>query len=271
MEERELYDNALLTLRFVGPGFDRRGVNIYDFGNSLISLQRMINKAYLASQGRLIKGATPTKDERERLAFQVGQRKRASDGFAIIPVLTDPMVQQSLLKVLDWLIGGMVGYYVGDVLDRVKKEKNEDMRTLIASLYDEVETLSNRVNASGGVEAISIGSPANQHETVVAFTEDTKHYVKQIKNEYYLGAYQEIEGRVYKLYPTSRIIGIRRPGGSTVSVFLNDENFNKIRFTKENKANYIFKGHPKFKFGIETKSISDFDAFEIEFLPDDES
>ncbi|MDY0249948.1 MAG: hypothetical protein RBR45_07830 [Pseudomonas sp.] len=271
MQEREKYENGLLTIRFIGEDLDKRGVSIYDLGESLIAIQRIVNKAYLASEDRLVKGAFPNKEERQFLSLQVGQRKRASDAFALIPILTDPHVQQTMYKVMDWVISGVVGFYVGDVITRVREEKDPNKRILIGSIFTEISAIVSRITASGGVSAISIGSPLLEKETIVSFNSETKDYLVQLKNETYLGTYQEIKGRVYKFYPSSKIVGIKRPGGNTVSVFLNEKDFEEIRFLKETSPEFIFKGHPIYKLGVETKTVAEFDASEIEYFVNDDS
>ena len=159
MQDREKYENGLLTVRFIGDDLGSRGVNIYDLGESLIAIQRIVNKAYLASNDRLIKGAYPSKEERQFLSLQVGQRKRLSDAFALLPVIADPAIQQAMIKVMDWVISGVVGYYIGDVLNRVREEKDPNKRILIGSIFTEISSIVNRITASGGVSAISLGSP----------------------------------------------------------------------------------------------------------------
>lgn len=269
MEEREKYENGLLTIRFIGDDLDKRGVNIYDLGESLIAIQRIINKAYLASEDRLFKGAFPKKEERQLLSLQVGQRKRASDAFSLLPVLADPAVQQAMTKVMDWVISGVFGYYVGDVLERVREEKDPNKRILIGSIFTEISAIVNRISASGGVDAISLGSPLLGKETIAAFRPETKDYLVSIKNETFLGSYQEIQGEVYKLYPSSKIVGIKRARGATVTVFLNESDFDEIRFIQETRPVFIFKGHPIYKLGVETKSINEFDAGAIEYVQRD--
>jgi hypothetical protein len=269
MDLREQYENGLLSLRFTGENIGERGVSIYDLGESLLAIQRIVHKAYLAKYGRLVKGAFPNKDERPELALQLGERKRESDAFALIPILTDPAVQESMKNLVNYVISGIVGYYTGDLLDRVRKEKDHDKQIFIGSIYTEVAHIANRVDASGGVDGITIGAPAMQQETVVAFTRDTKDYLVELRGETYLGKHQEIKGSVYKLYPASKIVAIKRPGGTTVSIFLTEKEFDEIRYHQETNPMFIFKGRPIYKFGIETKSISDFDADEIEHIQDE--
>lgn len=268
MKRIEKYENGILSIRFVGKHLKEHGVSIYDLGESLLAIQRIVHKAYLAKEGRLMKGAVPRKEERPLLALQLGERKRKSDAFALIPLLADPIVQESMKQLVQYVISGIVGYYTGDLLDRIRKEKDHNKQILIGSIYTDVANIVNRIETTGGVEAISLGSPALGKETFAAFDGKTKDYIVELKGETYLGKYQEIRGRVYKLYPSSKIVAIRRAGGNTVSIFLNERDFEEIRYNKETSPLYIFRGRPIYKFGIETRSISEFEAYEIEYVPD---
>ncbi len=268
MKAREKYDNGLFTLRFIGDELKIRGVSIYDLSHCLLAIQRIIHKAHLSLDGRLVKGAFPDKEERQVLALQIGERRRASDAFALVSVLADASVQQYMLKLADYVLSGIVGYYVGDVLTKVRSEPDQNKQIFIGSIYTEVANIVNRIDASGGVEAISLGAPALGRPTIAAFDPQTKDYLGTLKNQYFLGDYQSIKGRVYKLYPSSRIVAIRRPGGRTASIFLTDQDFDRIRYHRESNPCFNFHGRPRYQFGVETKAISEFEADQIEHISD---
>ena len=270
MKNRERYENGLFTLRFVGEELKVRGVSIYDLSHCLLAIQRILHKAHLSIDDRLVKGAFPDKEERQSLALQIGERRRESDAFALIPVLADPRIQEYLLKLADYVFSGIVGYYVGDVMKRVKTEKDPNKQIFIGSIYTEVANIVNRVDASGGVEAISLGAPALGHPTIAAFDLESKDYLATLKSQYFLGDYQHIRGRVYKLYPASKIVAIRRAGGRTVSIFLNDRDFDLIRYHRETNPLFQFSGRPRYQFGVETKAISDFEADHIVHIHDED-
>lgn len=266
VKARERYENALLTVRFVGDDLKEHGVSIYDLSTCLLAVQRIIHKAHLAKEGTLAKGSFPDKEARRELALQIGERRRESDGFALIPILADEDVRNYLKELLGHVVSGVVGYYVGDVLDRLKKEKNPNAKIFTGSVFKEVSSIANRIDAAGGVEEIAIASPAIGKPTVIAFNRDTKDYLQSLKGQYFLGSYQEIKGNVYKFYPNSNIVAIRRRGGKTVSIFLSETDFETIRYHKETSPLYLFKGHPRYQLGVETKAVTEFQADEIEYL-----
>lgn len=271
MSDRESYENGLLTLRFIGQALNKHGVSIYDLGESLLSIQRIVHKAYLAQEDRLEKGHYPKKHEREYLALQLGERRRSSDAFALVPLLADPNTQEIIKKTIDYVLSGIVGYFTGDIIDRVRKEKDPNKQIFIGAIYADVVNITNRVGTSGGVEAISLGSPALNRETVATITPETKAYLEKIENENFLGPYQEIKGRVYKFYPASNIVSIKRSGGKTVAIHLHEKDFDEIRYKKETTPWYKFKGHPIYKFGVQTKTVTEFQASEIEYMSPKES
>lgn len=269
MDLREKFENALYSVRFVGEELSVRGVSIYDLSHTLIAFQRIVHKAHLAQENRLTKGAFPDKDARQRLALQIGERRRQSDAFALLPILADLHVQQYMEKLADYVFSGIVGYYTGDVLMRLKGETDLNKQIFISSIYTEVTNIANRVDASGGVEAINIGAPLKGHSTVATFDAETKNYLSTLKDEFFLGDFQEIKGRVYKLYPASKIVAIKRNGGTSVSIFLNDADFDRIRYHQESRPLFNFKGRPRYQFGVQTKIITAFEADSIDYMPNE--
>ena len=270
MEERERYENALFTIRFYGEGLKTRGVSIYDLSHSLLAIQRIVHKAHLSIQNKLIKGAFPDKEDRQTLALQIGERRRGSDVFALIPILSDAQTQEYLKQIASYIIPAIVAYYTNDVLNYIRGERNKNQQIFIGSIYTEVTNIVNRIDASGGVDTISLGTPTLERETIAAFDADTKEYLKSIKDEYFLGEYQTIKGRVYKFYPASKIVAIRGSGGRVVSIFLSADDFNTIRYHRENRPLFLFRGHPRYPLGVETISLSEFEADEIEHVNDND-
>lgn len=262
----ENFEQSLLSIKFTGADLDQHGVSIYDLAECLLALQRIIHKAYLAQENKLYKGSYPKKEIREKLALQLGGRKKGSDIFALIPLIADPNLNDVLKKAFDYVISGIVGYYTGDVIERLKREPDDNKKIFIGAIHTEVANIVNRIDTIGGVEGISFGSPLLQRETLAAFDSTSKDYLASIKDEYYLGSYCEIKGSVYKFYPNSNLVGIRRSGGSTVSVWLSEEDFGVIRYLKISNPMFCFKGHARYKFGVETKQVSEFEADEIEYI-----
>lgn len=259
-----IYNESILTVRFAGEDFEEHGVSIYDFSTTMLSMQRIFHKAYLAMNSRLSFAQTPKKSEREFLSLTIGQRKHASDAFGLIPLLSDPVTKSLLIKVADYVASGMVGYFIGDVLDRIKKEPDHDRQIFIGSIHAEVANIVGRIDASGGVDEIQIGAPLSGKPVFCKFSPETKDYLKTLIDEYYLGTYQIIKGNVYRLYPNSHYVTIRRSGGTKVDVQVKEQDFDKIRYYTGKNPLVSFSGRPRFKFGVESKTVTLFEADSIQ-------
>jgi hypothetical protein len=144
------YDESLFTVRFVGPELNTVGVGIYDLGLTLVAFQRLVHKAYLAKTDSARKGAFPDKNRRQELALQIGERRRESDAFGLIPIITDPLALQTLKYCADAVFNGVVGYYSGKVIERLRSEKDEPKKLFIGSIYSEVTNIIGRIDGGGG-------------------------------------------------------------------------------------------------------------------------
>lgn len=262
------YENSMLTVRFVGEDLERRGVGIYDLGLTLIAFQRAIHKAYLIEQERFKRGAFPLREEREWLSLQIGERKRKSDAYALIPIITDPAVISSISYIADSAFNALLGYYTGKILDKNKSNESEKQVIINGAIYAEVVNIVGRIEASGHVEKIEIGAPGLQRQEVVSFDASHKEFISNLKNEYSLGHMQTIVGRVFKMYPDSKIVQIRRPGRGKCTVFLDENNFDKIRYNQTDDLTITFSGRPRYPFGVDSQSIAEFEAYSLQFGED---
>lgn len=257
------YEKSPLTVRFTGELISDSGVSIYDLANTLLAIQRIVNKAHLSINGSLKKGAFPKKVDREALSLTIGERRKESDAFALVPLLTDPSTLSHLKVLIDYVVSGLVGYYVGDVIDRIRKEPDEKKQQFIGSIHADVVNIIHRIDAAGGVNSIEIGAPALGAPVVARFDEKNKDYINSLSNSYYLGKTQTIKGHVYRLYPNRGIVTIRRTGGKKVNIFLAETEFNAIRYHKSHDPLIEFIGKPRYKFGVDSLSVTDFEAVSI--------
>lgn len=226
------YEESLFTIRFVGPKLDTVGVGIYDLGLTLVAFQRLVHKAYLAKTDRISKGAFPEKKRRHELALQIGERKRESDAFGLLPIITDPIAIQTIRYCADAVFNGIVGYYSGKVLERLKTEKDETKKLFIGSIYSEVTNIVGRIDGGAAIHGIDINAPSLEHAAPLLFDETRKEQITALHNERFLGQAQEITGEVFKLYPNSGIVEIRISKRKKCKVFLEPDLFNKIRYAK---------------------------------------
>ena len=260
------YEESLFTVRFVGPELNTVGVGIYDLGLTLVAFQRLVHKAYLAKTDSVRKGAFPEKNRRQELALQIGERRRESDAFGLIPIITDPMALQTLKYCADAVFNGVVGYYSGKVLERLKTEKDETKKLFIGSIYSEVTNIIGRIDGGAAIHGIEINAPSLQNAKPLLFDETKKEQINSLRNERFLGQAQEITGDVFKLYPHSGIVSIRVSKRGKCTVFLEPDLFDKIRYAEPGQSKVKFTGRPRYALGVETKAITEFEAYAIEFV-----
>jgi hypothetical protein len=260
------YEDSLFTVRFVGPTLDTVGVGIYDLGLTLVAFQRLVHKAYLAQNDKARKGAFPDKSERQELALQIGERKRESDAFGLIPIILNPAAVQTLTYCADAIFNGIAGYYSGKVLEKISVENNEKDKLFIGSIYSEVTNIIGRVDSGAAIHGIEINSPNLPNAKPILFGEKEKEYLFSLKNQYFLGESQVLIGDVFKLYPNSGIVSIRKSIRGKCTIFLTERLFDQIRYAKPHQTKVKFTGRPRYALGVETKSINEFEAYEIEFI-----
>lgn len=263
----KLHENSsVLTVRFVGEELKTKGLPIYELGTVFISLQRLVHKAHLAAAARLEKGSTPTKEERKVLALQIHSHEKHSDFYAPVPFLTDPNTFYAVKNALDFVLHGIASYALERVLDVVTGEKDERKQIYIGAIHADVVNIVNRIENVGGCDSIEIGAPPLAPDAVVKFTKTTKAYTHLITDKVFLGAVQVIEGRAFKLYPNIAMVEIRRPGGRTCKAFLDEKNFESVRYGQIKSPYLRITGRPRYRIGMEGKSFDEFEATAVELF-----
>lgn len=257
------WNSLLFYVDFKGEELNRHGAGIYDLGTALLSMQRMVHKAHLAYENRLIKKAYPRKGAIKDLALQLGGRYKGSDIYGLVPIITSPANIDHLKLLAGMVMKALVPYYTKKVIDSFSKEPDQKQQALIGSIHAEVVNVVGRVDTQAGLETLSIGSPVISSSNRVIFDSGTRDYLNEISDERLLGAEQEIFARPYKLYPNSDIVGVRLLGKGTCSIYLSPENFEKIRYDRERNAVWCFVGRPRYGLGATFDQITEFEAREI--------
>lgn len=103
-------DEPALLLKFSGEDLDIRSVPIYELGETLMAIQRIVHKTFLYDSQRLKKHAQLTNEERVGLSLQISERRKSSDVYALIPFVSDPATQQYLLMLLKIGLGSLAKY-----------------------------------------------------------------------------------------------------------------------------------------------------------------
>jgi hypothetical protein len=258
-------ESSLLRLRFTGEVFQRRSVPIYELGISLVSVQRIINKAYLSERGRLKKGARLEEENRQRIALQIGSRERRSDGYVLTAFFSDPFVQPILQQVIASAITATAAYVLYKVHEWRRTPK-ETSQTLSIAIYDEVQQLADRVDGIGKADTLEIAPGGNVNAPSLIFNGKTKRYVRDLKREPVLGPITTIRGPITRLYPrrwmVEAVIKDRR-----VKIWLEGSNFNALRYRAAIDTIVDFTGHPLYRLGSKDIEFTEFRAEKIELVP----
>jgi hypothetical protein len=228
-------DEPTLLLKFSGAQLDVRSVPIYELGETLMAMQRIVHKTYLFENERLKKHAQLTQDERMRLSLQISERRKSSDVYALIPFLTDSNTQEYLATLLKIGLGSLAKYAWQMVLGEKSKSKpvSTSVRTrdangslLVGAIYGEVVQITNHIYNIGGIEKVELIPSSGLRIDPIEFTGETQKYVRSIANATYLGPQDEIVGEVHRLHPNRLVAEIKLEPARIVKVRMDDEAFN---------------------------------------------
>lgn len=265
MNEQE----PILWVRFIGEELNVKALPIYELGNVLIAFQRIVNKAYLFENESLSKGAKLNSIERQNCALQIGTHQKSSDEYGLISFVTDPVVVNHIKTlVVDGLVA-LGAYALGKAVSK-KNENPPQNQYFIGSIYNEVTVINDRIENIGGVNSIEIRGGTGIDVSPVSFTKNTQSYVRQLENETYHGEMQSLEGTITKLYPNRLIAEIKIEPNYYTKAFLNDNDFDVVRYKTRTGDIIRFMGRPIYRLGQKTSKIREFEAVSIENIQSDE-
>lgn len=265
-------DPPSLWLKFSGAELDLRSVPIYELGDTLIAVQRIVHKTFLFENGRLKKHAQLTHAERARLSLQISERRKSSDLYALIPFIADPAVQEYLTALLKIGLGALAKYALQSVLSNAKAKmgpttlnaRDVQGSVLVGAIYAETVQITNHINNIGGIESIEIIPSMSLDVLPVTLTGDTQKYVREIANEGYRGELEEIIGHVTRLLPNRLVAEIKVAPSRYVKVGLTEEDFRFVRYRTEPEQRLRFKGFPIVRLGKDSSSFNEFEAKSVE-------
>lgn len=266
-----------LLLKFSGEGLDVRSIPIYELGDTLVAVQRIIHKTFLFENDRLKKHAQLTQNERQRLSLQISERRKSSDVYGLIPFAVDPAIQQYVLTLLKAGLGTLAKYALKRVLSDTSTQKlgTTSIRArdvqgsiLVGAIYAETVQITNHINNIGGIDSIELIPSSGLNISPVKLTMDTQAYVREIANESYRGEPDEIVGYVTRLHPNRLLAEIKLAPSRYVKVGLDEDAFNFVRYKTVAEQQLRFKGHPVVRLG---KDLSTFQEFEAESVEIDEA
>jgi hypothetical protein len=256
-----------LGIRFIGPEFENRGVPINDLGQSLITIQRMVNVAYLISTERAFVRASLRDEERKALSLQIVDRERRSDAYLLDWFLRD--VSSVML-----LAGATIPYIaknIAGIIPRLKSKrptsKNSKVDFLAVRMYKEFQELANQIGSPGGIQSITISFLG--HPEPIIIDEAVKNYVNSIEGMEVPGPKDEyIVGDVDKAHTLTRDcveINMDQPTTKSkklVKVCMEGPVFEKLlkELTHPKKTRFGFTGQARYKIGPSLYSFNQFEA-----------
>jgi hypothetical protein len=270
-------DEPPLSLKFSGEPLDTRSVPIYELGDTLVAVQRIIHKTFLFQNDRLKKRAQLTHNERQQLALRISERRQSSDLYALVPFAVDPAIQQYLLTLLKVGLGALAKYVLKSVLSGPEKKnlgttsiqaRDVEGSVLVGAIYAETVQITNHINNIGGIDSIELIPSSGLNISSVKLTPETQSYVREIANESYRGEPVEIVGYVTRLHPNRLIAEIKLAPALYVKVGLDEESFNFVRYETVAEQQLRFKGRPLVRLD---KDLSTFQEFEAESVEIDEA
>lgn len=264
-----------VSVRFVGKKFSTRSVPIYELGEVLVALQRMINRAYLFSlddvgdeeeashRRRSIHG----KSMRQKLSLQIAGREKGSDVYNLTWFADD--VGAEAVKAMFLQVASTVKaytqkrVYAGTLADPKRVDSNA------SAMYGEIQAFTNRIKSVGDIEQIEISMQGQKVPIVI--DSETKAYIKELQKLEYLGEKDVIGGRIVTAHVDTK---------DAVDVYLTDRNkrvrvyvsrrvFNQIikALAKDQNPYFEFRGKPRLKVGYLVSQFREFVASAVRVTP----
>jgi len=265
-------DEAIL-LKFSGEELNIRSVPIYELGDTLVAVQRIVHKAFLFENGRLSKRAQMARTERQRLSLQIRDRRKSSDAYALMPFLSDPILQQHLATLLKVGMGALAKYALESVFSTKSRDKREktsinardiEGSLLVGAIYAETVQITNHIHNIGGVESIELIPEDGLDVQPIKLTQDTQKYVRNLTNQTFRGEHQEIVGNVTRLIPSRLIAEIKLAPTRYVKVGLTEDAFLFVRYNTEQDQLLRFRGYPISRLGDSLTTFREFEAQSVE-------
>lgn len=271
-------NSSLLYIRFIGEDLDKKSVPIYLLGESFISFQRIINKAYLANNNRLGTNWQLTNSERENLALQVGERKKESDGYGFIPFQLNPEVIEMLKSLVPEILISLGKYAYqriktrndgGDEKELVSKDNQDEQKQpisenneFVSSIHKDLLAITRGIEGIGGIKEIHLSVPDNPQIEKVVINIETKGYLRYLASETFLGKTQEITGKISKLEPGENIVTIlKKYTNKSIRIYATSSVFNEVRYSKIRENEFVtFTGRPIHHYGEPLSKFSKFEA-----------
>lgn len=264
-----------LLVKFSGEDLDVRGVPIYELGDTFISLQRIVHKAYLFERGRLTAGTPMRRSERQQLSLQIVDRERSSDLYVLAPFLADPGVRELIAGALQVGMKSLLDYGLKRVLGDGRHAdqspsvaaENVDGSFLAGAIYADTVNITNHINNIGGIDTVEFRPTGPVHARPVTFDETTQTYVRELANEVVYGPEQDVIGYVTRLHPNRLMAEIKVAPSHYVRVHMSEDMFKYVRYATEAEELLLFRGRPVLRLGKDNLKVTEIEATWVQAAP----
>jgi hypothetical protein len=255
-------NNPLLSIRFRGQAITKNTMPIYELGSTFIAIQRIVNKSHLFNSDRLEKGAKLSFHERKETALRIVENKEGSDEYGLITFLSDPVVIDHVKTLIVDSLLAISAYTLGKVLSKNATKKIHN-QTVIASIFNEVLSVTDRIENISGVESIEIFPGKNVKGPKIKINMETQEYVREIQNKVLFGEEQVISGYITKMYPNRFQMDIKVAPNYYTKIHVSPEDFDVLRYKTQTGQLIEFYGKPMYKLGQITKKIKEFESVKV--------
>ena len=251
-----------IQIHFKGKSLDDRSVPIYELGESLIAIQRIVQRAYLIVSENDQQKSIHRVSTRENLALQIVRQEKGSDVYILdwfmkaVAAIPPGVIE----KTLELLFSAGVTFVTEQVIGRNGLNRKASL------LLNDYLVLSNRIGTVGKIEEIEI-YVKNKKDPII-ISKKMKEYISHIREETITKRDLSFIGAVTTVHVTSRQFVDVLPDkfAHRVKVTVaNSDDFDMILETsaKNKKANYRFNGFTQIKPGEDPVFFETFIATEI--------
>lgn len=214
---------------------------------------------------------------RAQLALQLGERKKASDGYGLIPIVNG----ENLMAIRD------ASAFCLTILNCYSRELNlESIRQTttmlpsgvlitgnqvmmgVAACYNQVTGLGRRLGGIGGITSTEIKSGDPEIETEAVVSDSTKGYLRELGKVVAHGNPIRVYGRVEAIFPPNQILKIKTNKGHSMLIYADDVGLGAVQADTRKNVFVECYGEPRFRFGVESKFFDRVHARSLDVLPD---
>lgn len=247
-----------ISLCFTGPNLKTQGVPILELGQTLVTLQRLVYKAYLYHNNRSPNTSLLKQRERKLLSLGIASQEKGSDIYHLewyaagelenFPAAT---INKSLLEVAK-----AASLYTQNRIDPRKPKDG-----LAVSMINDLQELTDRIGRVGGIAQLEIRIAGRKSPILI--DESMKSYVTQLKGRVWNSTAKSVRGVVVAPHTFTKDHALVYSAGQRIKAYFHDE----ILFREmlgiiahEDQAYFEFRGTYRLRIGEDASRIKEFDV-----------